>query len=124
MHMSTDRTHIAVLDDDASVRKAMTRLFETTTYRANTYASPEEFLATLGAGAPVCLVVDFHMPRMNALEFLDHMGRQGIRIPTIVITAFDEPDTRRRCMDAGASAYFTKPVRRAELLETIGRLVG
>lgn len=102
----------------------MTRLFETTAYRANTYASPEEFLATLGDAAPLCLVVDFHMPKMNALEFLDCLGRKGIRIPTIVITAFDEPETRRRCMDAGASAYFTKPVRRAELLDMIGRLIG
>jgi FixJ family two-component response regulator len=122
--MLATQTNIAVLDDDASVRTAMDRLFRTTPYRASIYASADALLAELSDIAPKCLVVDFHMPKMNALEFLEYLGRIGIRIPTIVITAFDEPETRRRCLAAGASAYFTKPVRRAELLATIGSLVG
>ena len=116
--------NIAVVDDDASVRKAMTRLFQNTPYRARTFGSPDEFLVQLDGATPGCLVVDFHMPRMNAAELLEHLGQKGVRIPTIVMTAFDEPETRHRCMAAGASAYFKKPVHRAELLAAIGTLIG
>lgn len=101
----------------------MARLFRATRYQASTYATAEALLSELGDIVPKCLVVDFHMPKMNALDLLDHLGRNGIRIPTIVITAFDEPETRHRCMAAGASAYLTKPVRRAELLAMIDNLV-
>lgn len=101
----------------------MVRLFQTTAYHVSVYASADTLLAELDDLAPKCLVVDFHMPRMNALEFLDQLERKGASIPTIVITAFDEPETRRRCLAAGASAYFTKPIRRAELLATIDSLI-
>ena len=59
------------------------------------------------------------MPDMTGLELQHHLARAGIKIPTIVITAHDEPGARERCFAAGASAYLLKPLRKAALIAAI-----
>jgi FixJ family two-component response regulator len=117
-------TRIAVLDDDASIRKAMTRLFATTTYQATVYSSAAEFLAALNTQAPGCLVVDFQMPDMSGLELKRQLNQAGIRIPMIIITAHDAPELRGMCEKAGASAFLVKPISTAELLAAVEQAVG
>src|SRR5436309_13731405 len=78
---------IAIVDDDPAVLKALSRLLRSRAFRAQTYGSGEEFLAALPAGLPVCLIVDLQMPEMNGLELQRHLIGNGIRIPTILITA-------------------------------------
>ena len=103
MHKSNRR--IAVVDDDASVGKALMRLLETSSYAVQSFQSAREFLFYLSDGHPECMIVDLQMPNMTALELQEHLARTGIKIPTIVITAHDEPGTRERCIAAGAAAY-------------------
>jgi FixJ family two-component response regulator len=122
--MAKRETRIAVLDDDASIRKAMIRLFATTTYQATAYSSAAEFLAALNTQAPGCLVVDFQMPDMSGLELKKQLNQVGIRIPMIIITAHDAPELRDMCEKAGASAFLVKPIRTAELLAAVERAVG
>jgi FixJ family two-component response regulator len=124
MLIRRETTQVAIVDDDASVRKALVRLFEAAEYSARAYGSAAEFLEALDQRIPECLVVDFHMPNMNGLELLRHLSRTGNSIPTIVITAYDEAEVRDNCIAAGASAYFAKPVRQNVLIEAVEKIVG
>jgi FixJ family two-component response regulator len=117
--MSASNTRIAVVDDDASVRKALRRLLETSSYEVKTFETACELIAALPCGLPECMIVDLQMPNMTGLELQHHLARSGIKIPTIVITAHDEPGTRERCIAAGASAYLLKPLSKAVLIAAI-----
>jgi FixJ family two-component response regulator len=117
--MRKSNRRIAVVDDDASVRTALMRLLETSSYDVRGFQSARELLSGLSDGLPECMIVDLQMPNMTGLELQHHLARNRINIPTIVITAHDEPGTRERCIAAGAAAYLLKPIRKATLLATI-----
>jgi FixJ family two-component response regulator len=110
---------IAIVDDDPSVLKALSRLLRTRSFLARTYPSAQEFLAMLPGGAPECLIVDLQMPEMSGLGLGQQMTRQGLRIPAIVITAHADAGTRERCETAGAFAFLLKPQQDASLFATI-----
>lgn len=88
-----------------------------------TYGSAREFLAALPDcmpdGMPECLILDLQMPEMNGLELQRHLNREGIAIPTIVITAHRESDMRELCEAAGADTYLHKPLQDTILLAAI-----
>jgi FixJ family two-component response regulator len=102
---------IAIVDDDPSVLKALARLLGGRSWTTKTYRSGQQFIASLPGGMPACLVADLQMPEMTGLELQQALTRKGIRIPTIIITAHDQPGMRERCMAAGAVAFFAKPVQ-------------
>ena len=102
--MGTSHLHIAIVDDDAAVRKALARLLRVSSFDTVTYESAAEFLKSLEAGRPDCLIADLQMPGLTGLELQQHLTRAGINIPTIIITAHDEFGTRERCLAAGARA--------------------
>jgi FixJ family two-component response regulator len=101
---------IAVVDDDPSVRKALARLLAGRAFRADTFASAGEFLASLPAGYPDCLVLDLHMPGMTGLELQRHLAARDLAIPTVVITAHDDAGLARLSRSAGAAAILLKPL--------------
>ena len=110
---------IAIVDDDPFVLKGLTRLLRARSLHAKTYGSAQEFLAGLPAGLPECLILDLQMPEMSGLELLQHLTRQGIQIPTIVITARGDFGVRERCESAGAIAFLLKPVQDISLFAAI-----
>jgi FixJ family two-component response regulator len=110
---------ITVVDDDMSVLKALTRLLRARGFNAVPYASAKEFLAALPATPPDCLVVDLQMPGMTGLELLQHLQREGLHIPTVVITAHGDADTLERCVTAGASSCLKKPLQDTSLFAAI-----
>jgi FixJ family two-component response regulator len=112
--------HIAIVDDDESILRALSRLLKTYSFQVKTYASGREFLDSLKAGTPDCLILDLHMKHeMSGLEVLHRLGGLGFNIPTIVATAQDEPGMRHRCELAGAVGFLVKPFSVESLLETI-----
>jgi len=112
---------IAVVDDDPSVLKALTRLLRIRSFGAKTYGSALEFLASLTAGTPDCLIVDLQMPGMSGLELHQYLTGRGFEIPTIIITAHDEGGVRQRCEAAGTAAYLLKPIEDTVLLAAIAK---
>jgi CheY-like chemotaxis protein len=111
---------IAIVDDDESIRRALSRLLTAYSFHVQTYASGREFLDSLKNRIPACLVLDLHMKyEMSGLEVLSHIAGAGLRIPTIIATAQDEPGMRHRCELAGADAFLVKPFTVNSLLETI-----
>jgi len=115
---------IAVIDDDPSVLKALRRLLSTHAFHPKTFASAREFIAALGCGLPECLIVDLQMPEMSGLELHQHLTNNGIAIPTIIITAHDDSDARRRCEAAGAAAYLLKPLEDVPFFAAINKARG
>src|SRR5262245_34536045 len=114
---------IAIVDDEPSVLKALRRFFRVRGIQAKTYASAEEFVASLPEGRPECAIVDLQLPGMTGLELLQHLKSRGIEIPSIIITARGDAGTRERCEAAGAVAFFSKPFENAALLAAIDAAV-
>jgi FixJ family two-component response regulator len=110
---------IAIVDDDASVLKALKRSLRVRSLQSKAYGSAQEFLTSLHSGLPECLIVDLHMPGMTGLELLQHLKRRDIQIPAIVITAHSDVGFRERCEAAGAIALLLKPLQNASLFAAI-----
>jgi len=110
---------IAIVDDDPSVLRALARLLRTRALDARTYVSALEFLTALRGDPPECLILDLQMPEMSGLELLQHLAREGLRLPTIVITAHGDSEARERCETAGAVAFLRKPVQDSSLFAAI-----
>ena len=116
--------YVAIVDDDAAVRTALDRLVSTSSYRVQTYASVREFLQSLKAEMPACLIVDLQMEETTGLELQHLLKSTRTRIPTIILTAHDEPGVQDRCVAAGAVAFLVKPVAKNELIGAIEAAMG
>ena len=112
---------IAVVDDDPAVLKALSRLLRSHAFRARTYGSGQEFLSALPAGLPDCLIIDLQMPEMNGLELQQHLVSNGIKIPTILISAHADVALRDQ---AGLVASLRKPLQEKALFDAIDKAVG
>lgn len=110
---------IAVVDDDPSVLKALARLLRAHALEASTFTSARQFLASLSEGHPECLIADLQMPEMTGLELQQELRREGIRIPTVIITAHYDSSIRSRCEAAGVVSFLTKPLQDTVLLAAI-----
>jgi FixJ family two-component response regulator len=113
---------IAVVDDDASFRRALGRLVRLWGFRLWTFASAEEYLRI---GVPAdCIVLDLHLERMSGLELQCLLSEEGNAVPIVFVTATDDPTARRRALDAGAVAYLEKPFDEYRLLEVLQAVTG
>jgi CheY-like chemotaxis protein len=112
---------IAVVDDDEGVRRALGRLLRSLGYEAIAFVSGEEFLGSLPGRWPDCALMDLHLPGMNGIEILQSLQKNFRVIPVIVMTGFNEPGTRKKCLAAGAADYLTKPIEVADLSAAISR---
>ena len=113
------RNLISIIDDDESIRRTTTRLIESFGFRAAAFESAEVFLRSGQLHDTACLIVDVQMPDMNGLQLQSHLAAEGCGIPIIFITAYDDKESRRRAMQAGAVAFLGKPFGDEQLLETI-----
>jgi FixJ family two-component response regulator len=110
---------IAIVDDDPSVLKALSRTLRVRALQSKTFESAHEFLASLPEGLPECLIADLQMPEMTGLELHHHLTRSGIQIPTIIITAHGDIRVRERSESAGVIAVLSKPLRNVTLFAAI-----
>jgi FixJ family two-component response regulator len=117
--MSQANRRIAVVDDESSVRKALERLIRSAGMSVATYASGDEFLAAVALAVPDCVVLDLHMPGATGFAVQARLARLAIRVPVVVITGHDTPESRQRAVAGGAAAYLLKPVDERALLEAI-----
>lgn len=115
--------HVAVVDDDASVRRALARLLGAYFFTVRTYPSGLEFLESLESTAPDCLVLDLHMPTISGLEVLRRLSAGGFSFPVVILTAHDDVGVRSRCQLAGATTILAKPVT-LELVRALTAVVG
>jgi FixJ family two-component response regulator len=115
---------IAIIDDDASVRRALQRLLRAAGFAVVTFATAREFLDAGQRDQTACLVLDIHLPGMTGFELQEHLAAIGVTIPIIFITAHDEVQTRERARRAGAIEYLRKPFDQGVMIEAIARAIG
>jgi FixJ family two-component response regulator len=122
--MSNDLRRVAVVDDDAEVRMALTRLVASAGFAVETFASGAEFMRSVEDHEPDCLLLDLHMPGMSGFELQVALAAAHQALPVVVITGHDTPDSRGRSLQLGAKAYLSKPVDDDDLLAAIDRAIG
>lgn len=113
------RPRIAIIEDEASVRRALARVLSVAQFDVECYASAQDFLDAVARAPPDCVVLDIQMPGLTGRDVQRHLADAEIRVPVIIVTAHDEPQTRAQCIAAGASAYLCKPLRSENLIASI-----
>ena len=117
--MIQTHSHVAVVDDEEPIRKALKRLMRSAGLSVETFGSGAEFLQSLDTRLPDCVVLDLHMPQMNGFSVQAHLARKCAALPVIIVTGQDLPNARERAMAGGASAFLRKPVLDRTLLGAI-----
>jgi FixJ family two-component response regulator len=119
--MNSEEPIVFAIDDDASMREALSRLFRSVRMRARIFASGEEFLAFERPDAPACLVLDVRLPGLSGLELQRELADAGI--PIIFITGHGDIPMSVEAMKAGAVEFLTKPFRDQVLLDAIQQAI-
>ena len=115
---------VAVVDDEESIRKALSRLLRASGYAVDTFAAGAEFLASLNCRCPAVVILDLHMPGLSGFDVQSAINARERSFPVIVITGHDSPETRLRVEREGAAAYLRKPVDEKLLLRAISEATG
>ena len=115
---------IAIVDDDLSVREALTSLVRSLGFVAMTFESAEDLLKSRRRRSLSCMIVDVQMPGMTGFELHNRLVASGKPIPTILITAFPDERTRERALQAGVICYLTKPFSEDDLLACVRSALG
>jgi FixJ family two-component response regulator len=110
---------VAVVDDDVSVRAAVLGVLQSAGFRATSFLSAEEFLASDQSLQPVCLISDVQLPGMSGLELQERLIGRGRSLRVIFISAFGDNNTRTRAMKAGAIAFLDKPFNDDALIDLV-----
>ena len=115
---------VFVVDDDQSVREALSALIRSAGLTVELYDSAQEFLARERPDAAACLVLDVRLPGLSGLDLQHALATAGAQIPIIFITGHGSIPMSVRAMKAGAIEFLTKPFRDADLLVAIDDALG
>lgn len=110
---------IHIVDDDPNVRDGFTILLKSAGLECSSFESAELFLANYKAESNDLLILDIHLNGMNGNSLLENLMKKGIRLPVIIITAYDEKSSRESAKNYGALAYLRKPVDSTALIDLV-----
>lgn len=117
--MPSKRPTIFLIDDDASVRRALGRVMTSAGLDYLAFESADEFLSTRQVTRPGCIVADMTLPGLSGLDLKRALNDRHSDLPLIFLTAHDTTESRAAAHDAGAEGYFRKPVDTQALLDAI-----
>ena len=115
---------IAIVDDDHSVREALTSLVRSLGYVAMAFECAGDLLKSRRRRNVSCVIADVQMPGMTGLELHNRLVASGDPIPTVLITAFPDERSREHALQAGVTCYLTKPFSEDDLLACIRSTLG
>ncbi len=110
---------VFVVDDDASVRRSLTRLLAAHGYQVHAFASAHEFLAHEGDHGITCLVLDLQLPGLSGLDLQAELAAAGRTMPIVFVSGHGDIPSSVKAMKAGAVDFLPKPVRAETLLEAV-----
>ena len=113
------KTVVYIVDDDKSVREALSMLILSADMKAKTFERPDDFFNYMDPQEKSCLIMDVEMKGMGGFDFYTELQAKGIDIPTIFLTASDSQENRQQAKQTGAVGYLTKPVDDQALLDAI-----
>lgn len=115
----TDAPLVVIVDDDASVREALSELIRSAGIQAASYASTRELLEAGVLDRPGCLILDVRMPGASGLDLQHSLATNGNAKPIIFLTGHGDIPMTVQAMKAGAVDFLTKPVRDQTLLDAV-----
>jgi FixJ family two-component response regulator len=121
--MPSGKCTIAIVEDDASFRRALERLLSASGFEVSTFACAEEFLGSAVPESHAFLILDIQLPGMSGFELFDHLTASGRPRPAIFITAQDDDKLRQRACLISNSAYLQKPFSAKSLVEAVCSLL-
>jgi FixJ family two-component response regulator len=110
---------VFVIDDDARMRAALERLLKSVGLRAESFATPQDFLRHKLPDVASCLVLDVRLPGMSGLEVQRRLNQRRVSIPIIFITGHADIPMTVEAMKSGAVEFLTKPFRDQDLVDAI-----
>ena len=115
---------IFILDDDASVRKALARLLRSADMAVKAFASVDELLSAPTLSQCLCIIADIRMQGTSGLAMPGLLAERGLHCPVIFVSAQDTEETRTAVKQAGAAGFFRKPVDDQALLDALNWAIG
>jgi FixJ family two-component response regulator len=120
---SADQPIVFVIDDDESMRRALSNLFESVGLRVEVFGSALELLGSKLPDVASCLVLDIRLPGLSGLDFQTELAKASIHIPIIFMTGHGDIPMTVRAMKAGAIDFLTKPFRQQEMLDAVATAI-
>jgi FixJ family two-component response regulator len=117
--VTLERSTVLIIDDDASVREALSDLFQSVGLSVEVFASTQEFFKNRRPEDPCCLVLDVRLPGKSGLDFQHELNAADVRLPIIFLTGHGDIPMSVRAMKAGAVEFLTKPFREQDLLDAV-----
>src|SRR5687768_13837692 len=117
--MSTTDATVFVVDDDAGIRRSVSRLLRAAGYVVRTFASPAEFLQQAIPQTPTCVLLDICMDGMTGFEVQDALHQNARRIPVVFLSGHGTIPSAAKGIKGGAEDFLEKPIEPALLLEAI-----
>jgi FixJ family two-component response regulator len=119
MRVSQINTSIAIIDDDQSVARMLSRVIVAEGFDVQWFRSAEEFLATGSADDYACLILDVNLPGMSGVELQQRLNDSDFETPIVFISGQADETVRHRLLTAGAACFLSKPFRLDSLLECL-----
>jgi len=110
---------VFVVDDDASMRGAVSNLIRSVGFQVEAFTSAQEFLASTRPDTPCCLILDVRLPQVSGLDIQAELTKAQIHIPIIFVTGHGDVPMSVKAMKAGAVEFLTKPFRDQDLLDAV-----
>ena len=110
---------VLVVDDDSSIRNALSLLFRSVGLESETYGSTSEFLAHDRPDRECCLVLDVRLPGVSGLDFHAQLSQRHRDIPVVFMTGHGDIPMSVRAMKAGAVDFLAKPFREQDMLDAV-----
>jgi FixJ family two-component response regulator len=110
---------VFVIDDDASMRRALTNLFHSVGLKVDVLGSTSEMLQSKLPDVASCLVLDIRLPGLSGLDFQTELAKANIHIPIIFMTGYGDILMTVRAMKGGAVDFLTKPFRDQDMLDAV-----
>jgi FixJ family two-component response regulator len=114
---------VYIVDDDISIREALSTLIRSVGLAVRTFTSAVEFLAAGLPDVAACLVLDVRLPGLSGLDLQGELARAGVHIPIIFISGHGDIPMTVRAMKAGAVEFLPKPLREQDLLDAIAAAI-
>jgi FixJ family two-component response regulator len=120
---SGEQSIVYVIDDDESMLRALTNLFQSVNLRVEVFSSALELLHSSLPDIASCLVLDIRLPGLSGLDFQTELAKANIHIPIIFMTGHGDIPMTVRAMKAGAIDFLTKPFRQQEMLDAVATAI-
>jgi FixJ family two-component response regulator len=114
---------VFVIDDDESMRRALTNLFQSVGLKVEVFGLALEMLHSKLPDVPSCLVLDIRLPGLSGLDFQTELAKANIHIPIIFMTGHGDIPMTVRAMKGGAVDFLTKPFRDQDMLDAVVKAI-